>query len=202
MTTAQREDQQLLFHPYNIMLVLLLFGLSMLFLALTLSYAYTKVTMGVGTIQVPPLFYLNTLVLLGSSYTMVRAQRAYLRDDTAEYQKSLQQTIWLSVVFMGLQAITWTWLFKINQVSLSSSTAAGYLYVISIVHLLHVVAGLPFIYLFLKAAKKHMIDPVTVLVYFSDPENRLKLRLLTLYWHFLDLLWIYLVVFLLVMSFF
>ncbi|MFN7325257.1 MAG: heme-copper oxidase subunit III [Chitinophagales bacterium] len=202
MTTAQREDQQLLFHPYNIMLVLLLFGLSMLFLALTLSYAYTKVTMGVGTIQVPPLFYLNTLVLLGSSYTMVRAQRAYLRDDTAEYQKSLQQTIWLSVVFMGLQAITWTWLFKINQVSLSSSTAAGYLYVISIVHLLHVVAGLPFIYLFLKAAKKHMIDPVTVLVYFSDPEKRLKLRLLTLYWHFLDLLWIYLVVFLLVMSFF
>jgi cytochrome c oxidase subunit 3 len=145
---------------------------------------------------------LNTLVLLGSSYTMVRAQRAYLRDDTAEYQKSLQQTIWLSVVFMGLQAITWTWLFKINQVSLSSSTAAGYLYVISIVHLLHVVAGLPFIYLFLKAAKKHMIDPVTVLVYFSDPEKRLKLRLLTLYWHFLDLLWIYLVVFLLVMSFF
>ena len=202
MTTAQREDQQLLFHPYNIMLVLLLFGLSMLFLALTLSYAYTKVTMGVGTIQVPPLFYLNTLVLLGSSYTMVRAQRAYLRDDTAEYQKSLQQTIWLSVVFMGLQAITWTWLFKINQVSLSSSTAAGYLYVISIVHLLHVVAGLPFIYLFLKAAKKHMIDPVAVLVYFSDPEKRLKLRLLTLYWHFLDLLWIYLVVFLLVMSFF
>lgn len=202
MTTAQREDQQLLFHPYNIMLVLLLFGLSMLFLALTLSYAYTKVTMGVGTIQVPPLFYLNTLVLLGSSYTMVRAQRAYLRDDTAEYQKSLQQTIWLSVVFMGLQAITWTWLFKINQVSLSSSTAAGYLYVISIVHLLHVVAGLPFIYLFLKAAKKHMVDPVTVLVYFSDPEKRLKLRLLTLYWHFLDILWIYLVVFLLIMSFF
>ncbi len=202
MTTAQREDQQLLFHPYNIMLVLLLFGLSMLFLALTLSYAYTRVTMGVGTIQVPPLFYLNTLVLLGSSYTMVRAQRAYLRDDTAEYQKSLQQTIWLSVVFMGLQAITWTWLFKINLVSLSSSTAAGYLYVISIVHLLHVVAGLPFIYLFLKAAKKHMVDPVTVLVYFSDPEKRLKLRLLTLYWHFLDLLWIYLVIFLLVMSFF
>jgi cytochrome c oxidase subunit 3 len=202
MTTAQREDQQLLFHPYNIMLVLLLFGLSMLFLALTLSYAYTRVTMGVGTIQVPPLFYLNTLVLLGSSYTMVRAQRAYLKDDTAEYQKSLQQTVWLSVFFMAMQAVTWTWLFKINLVSLSSSTAAGYLYVISIVHLLHVVAGLPFIYLFLKAAKKHMVDPVTVLVYFSDPEKRLKLRLLTLYWHFLDLLWIYLVVFLLIMSFF
>jgi cytochrome c oxidase subunit 3 len=55
--------------------------------------------------------------------------------------------------------------------------------------------GLPFLYLFYRAAKKYMIDPVTVLVYFSDPEKRLKLRLLTIYWHFLDLLWIYLVLF-------
>lgn len=202
MTTQQREDQQLLFHPNNIMLVIMLFGLSMLFLALTISYAYTKIVMGVGTIQVPPLFYLNTLVLLGSSYTMIQAKKAYLQDDTEQYQNSLKYTIWLSLLFMVLQAVTWLWLFNINQVTLASSTASGYLYVISLVHLFHVVAGLPFIYLFYKAAKKRMIDPVTVLVYFSDPEKRLKLRLLTLYWHFLDILWIYLVVFLMVMSFF
>ena len=40
-----------------------------------------------------------------------------------------------------------------------------------------------------------MKEPVSVLVYFSDPEKRLKLRLLTIYWHFLDGLWIYLVLF-------
>ena len=42
-----------------------------------------------------------------------------------------------------------------------------------------------------------MKEPVTVLVYFSDPEKRLRLRLLTIYWHFLDGLWIFLVLFLL-----
>jgi cytochrome c oxidase subunit 3 len=63
------------------------------------------------------------------------------------------------------------------------------------VHLAHVVAGLPVLIRFYVIAKKRMIDPVTVLVYFSDPEKRLKLRLLTVYWHFLDVLWIYLVVF-------
>ena len=202
MTTQEREDQQFLFHPYNVMLVILLFGLSMLFLALTLAYAYTRYTMNISTISVPFMFYVNTLVLLGSSYTMILAKKAYVNDDTTAYQNQLKYTIWLSVLFLGLQAITWLWLFKMNQVSLATSTASGYLYVISFVHLLHVVAGLPFIYWFLRTARKVMVEPVSVLVYFSDPEKRLKLRLLTLYWHFLDILWIYLVVFLLVVSFF
>ncbi len=202
MTAQEREDQQLLFHPFNIMMVILLFGLSMLFLALTVAYAYTKVTMGIESIRVPPLFFLNTLVLLGSSYTMIKAKRAYIDDDTQGYQDQLKYTIWLSLAFLVLQAITWVWLFQINKVSWGSSTASGYLYVISFVHLLHVVAGLPIIYLFWKKAKKAMIEPVSVLIYFSDPEKRLKLRLLTLYWHFLDILWIYLVVFLLVVSLF
>lgn len=200
--TWQKEDQQLLFHPSNILLVILLFGLSMLFLALTISYAYTRVTMGIATINVPPLFFLNTFILLGSSYTMVQAKKAYLNDDTAGYQKQLKQTIILSLIFMVMQAITWYMLFSMNKVYLQSSTASGYLYVVSIVHLAHVVAGLPFLYLFLRTAQKNMVDPVTVLVYFSDPEKRLKLRLLTMYWHFLDILWIYLVVFLLAISFF
>jgi cytochrome c oxidase subunit III len=202
MTTQEREDQQFLFHPYNVMLIILLFGLSMLFLALTIAYAYTRYTMNISTISVPFMFYVNTFVLLGSSYTMILAKKAYVNDDTTAYQNQLKYTIWLSVLFLVLQAITWLWLFKMNQVSLATSTASGYLYVISFVHLLHVVAGLPFIYWFLRTARKVMVEPVSVLVYFSDPEKRLKLRLLTLYWHFLDILWIYLVVFLLVVSFF
>jgi cytochrome c oxidase subunit III len=204
MTTPapQHEDQQMLFHPYNVMMVILLLGLSMLFLALTIAYAYTKISMNISTIAVPPLFYLNTAVLLGSSYTMIQAKKAYIDDQTEHYQNQLKYTIGLSLLFLVLQAITWTWLFKMNAVGLGTSTASGYLYVISFVHLLHVVAGLPFIYLFWRTAKKQMVEPVSVLIYFSDPEKRLKLRLLTLYWHFLDILWIYLVLFLLVMSFF
>lgn len=65
-----------------------------------------------------------------------------------------------------------------------------------VTHLVHVIAGLPFLIAFYHTARKRMVDPVTVLLYFSDPEKRLKLRLLTIYWHFLDFLWLYLVVFL------
>lgn len=189
-----REQDEFLFHPKNVMLFVLLFGLSILFLALTVAYIYTRVTMNVPPVQIPALFIFNTLILLGSSYTMVRARRCYLGDDTEGYQQNLKYTIWLSVVFMIMQTVAWWWLFH-NNIGLNASTTTGYLYLISFVHLAHVVAGLPFLILFYSAAKKRMVDPVTVLVYFSDPEKRLKLRLLTIYWHFLDGLWIYLVLF-------
>lgn len=183
-----------MFHPGNVMLFLLLFGLSALFLALTAAYVYTRVTMRVPPVQLPALFLFNTLILLGSSYTMIRAKRCYLADDTAGYQQNLRYTIGLSLLFMVMQSVAWYWLFH-NNIGLNSSTTTGYLYVISFVHLAHVVAGLPFLILFYRTARKRMVDPVTVLVYFSDPEKRLKLRLLTVYWHFLDGLWIYLVLF-------
>lgn len=195
-SSASYQEQNLAFHPYNIMLMLLLFGLSLLFLALTIGYTYIRVTMSVPPVQLPWLFILNTLILLGSSYTMILARRSYRNDDTEGYQRNLKGTIGLSLLFMVMQGVAWYWLFQINSVGLNASTTTSFLYVLSFTHLAHVIAGLPFLMVFYQSARKRMVDPVTVLVYFSDPEKRLKLRLLTIYWHFLDVLWIYLVAFL------
>ncbi len=188
------QDDNFMFHPGNVMLSILLFGLSALFLALTVAYVYTRVTMEVPPVKLPALFLFNTLILLGSSYTMIQAKKCYLADDTKGYQQNLRLTILLSGLFMLMQLLAWTLLFN-NNIHLNSSTTTAYLYVISFVHLAHVIGGLPFLVAFYRTAKKRMVDPVTVLVYFSDPEKRLKLKLLTKYWHFLDGLWIYLVLF-------
>jgi cytochrome c oxidase subunit 3 len=189
-----QKANEFLFHPKNVMLFILLFGLVFLFLALTISYVYIRVTNGVPPVQVPALFVVNTLILLGSSWTMIQAKRCYLADNTQGYKQSLLTTIYLSVFFTVMQAVAWYWLFQ-NNIYLHSSTTIGFLYVISFVHLAHVLAGLPFLLRLYRAAKKYIVDPVTVLVYFSDDEKRLGLRLLTMYWHFLDALWIYLVLF-------
>ncbi|MBL7828519.1 MAG: cytochrome c oxidase subunit 3 [Saprospiraceae bacterium] len=188
------QQNEFTFHPKNLMLFFLLAGLSLLFLALTVSYVYIRTTNGVPAVHVPFLFIFNTIVLLASSWTMVKAKQAYTNDDTLGYQRNLMRTIQLSIVFMVFQVVAWSWLFRQN-IQLHTSTTTAFLYVISLVHLLHVLAGIPFLFLFYRAAKKQMVDPVTVLIYFSDPEKRLKLRLLTIYWHFLDVLWVYLVLF-------
>lgn len=188
------EYSSFAFHPHNVLLMLLLLGLSILFLALTISFVYTRVEKGVPPLKLPPVFLFNTLILLGSSATMIWAKRAYLADNTRQYQQALVATMALSLLFMIAQFIGWSDLFQ-QKIFINTDNSAGYLYVISGLHFAHVIGGLPFLGMFLYKARKQMKEPVSVLVYFSDPEKRLKLRLLTIYWHFLDALWIYLILF-------
>jgi cytochrome c oxidase subunit 3 len=188
------EYQSFVFHPHNVLLMLLLLGLSILFLALTVSFVYTRIEKGMPPLKLPAIFLFNTLILLGSSATMIWAKRAYLADNTKRYQQALIATMALSVLFMIAQFIGWSDLFQ-QKIFINTDNSAGYLYVISGLHFAHVIGGLPFLGMFLYKAKKQMKEPVSVLVYFSDPEKRLKLRLLTIYWHFLDALWIYLILF-------
>jgi cytochrome c oxidase subunit III len=191
------EYDSFAFHPYNVALTLLLFGITALFLAFSAAFVYTRVQSDLPPLRLPSLFLFNTLILLGSSFAMVWAKRCYQSDDTRNYQRALGATIALSLLFLALQFLAWSQLFG-QDVFIHSDNSAGYLYIISGLHFAHVIAGLPFLLGFLLTARKHMKEPVSVLVYFSDPEKRLKLRLLTIYWHYLDGLWIYLVLFFLV----
>lgn len=189
-----QQNESLIFHPKNIILFLTLAGLTMLFLSLSFAYVYTRTLSKLPPLQLPWLFYVNTLVLLASSYTLWQSKQAYLEDMTGRYQQTLYITISLSLLFLVLQGIAWYSLFNQN-IMIQSDNSAGYLYVISGLHFFHVVAGLPFLIYFSLQAKKYMIEPVSVLVYFSDPHKRLNLRLISIYWHFLDILWVYLMVF-------
>lgn len=192
------SEHNLTFHPYNIILVLVLMGITMLFLALTGAYLYNRVQHPeIPPVQVPWLFMVNTLVLIGSSLTLLQAKKSYLNDDTDSYKNYLVYTIILTLAFLVSQIFAWKSLFSQN-ILVNYNNLASYLYVLSALHFLHVIAGLPFLILFYFTARQKMKEPVSVLIYFSDPFKKLKLKILTLYWHFLDILWIYLALFLFV----
>ncbi|MEM1322068.1 MAG: cytochrome c oxidase subunit 3 [Bacteroidota bacterium] len=188
------EQRSMFFHPYNILLSLVLFSITTLFLAFSAAYIYTRFEARTPPIKLPIIFLFNTVILLASSVSMNWAKQSYKNDNTTTYQMALVTTIVLSLIFMVAQFIGWRQLFG-QEIFINYSNTASYLYVISGLHFAHVVAGLPFLILFLVTAHRRMKEPVSVLVYFSDPEKLLKLRLLTVYWHFLDALWIYLVLF-------
>jgi cytochrome c oxidase subunit 3 len=181
-------------HPYNIMMILLLAGLTMAFLALSGAYIYSRLNTGEPPIRIPLLFVFNTFVLIGSSYTLKWAKKCYENDETANYQRALLATVLLTLTFVALQWVGWGQLIDANT-NIAKGNMKAFVYAISILHAVHILGGLPFMFLFLVTAYRRMKEPVSVLVYFSDPLKRLKLKLLTMYWHFLDILWIYLVAF-------
>ncbi|MCB0640401.1 MAG: cytochrome c oxidase subunit 3, partial [Phaeodactylibacter sp.] len=155
------EYDNFAFHPHNVMLILGLFGITALFLAFSASFIYTRVQSDLPPIKMPPLFLFNTLILLGSSATMVWAKRSYKADSTQRYQLALWATIGLSLLFLVMQFFAWGQLLQQN-IFLTTDNSAAYLYLISGLHFAHVIAGLPFLAVFLYAARKRMREPVSV----------------------------------------
>jgi cytochrome c oxidase subunit III len=186
-----------LIHPQYIIITLVIAGISALFLGFTGAYIYNRVQQGVAPVNIPPLFYFNSILIIASSITLIYAKKRYEMDDTPMFKVALWITLLLTITFLFMQIQAWGQLQAAN-VSLTSSTLASYMYLISGLHFLHLVAGIPFLVYFIHSAHKRMKDPVTVLIYFSDPDKKRELNLLNIYWHFLDGLWLYLILFFLI----
>ena len=82
----ESDYKKLRLHPNKILLTLVLVGITMLFLAMSISYIYQRVTGGISAIQLPYIFLVNAILLMGSSYTLHKAKKAYLNDDTEDYK--------------------------------------------------------------------------------------------------------------------
>lgn len=190
-------ERKYLVHPHYIIITLVITSISALFLGFTGAYIYNRIQQGVAPIQIPSLFYFNSMIIIASSMTLIYAKRRYEEDDTTMFKAALWTTLGLTILFLFMQGQAWLQLIDMN-IHLTSSTLASYMYLISGLHFLHLVAGIPFLAYFIYVAQKRMKNPITVLVYFSDPDRKRTLNLINIYWHFLDGLWIYLICFFLI----
>ncbi|MGB0861792.1 MAG: cytochrome c oxidase subunit 3 [Saprospiraceae bacterium] len=188
------DYKNLILHPYKIMLFFLLISVSMIFVGVIAAYLYQRITMKFEPVRLPYVFLLNACILLLSSYTLNLSHKAYLEDNTEKYKKMLLATLGVTLIFMAAQAASWTWMYNTGQFP-ASGIGGQYIIVFGVLHFVHIFAGLPFFILFIITAYKRMKEPVSVLIYFSDPEKKMKLRLLSVYWHYLDVLWWILVLF-------
>lgn len=188
------KEKKYLIHPSYFLLGLVILGITSLFLAFSFSYLYNRIESGIPPVKLPTLFYTNSLILIATSLILHWTKKQYLLDQTSRYKLGLIIALVLSLLFLGAQLMAYKQLID-SDVLLTQDNMASYLYVISGLHLLHVIAGLPFLVHFLVTAMIKMKSPVSVLIYFSDLQKKRRLNLLLTYWHYLDALWIYLILF-------
>lgn len=182
--------------PFRFMVWLAIAGSVMLFTVLLAAYIIRKTGPGWVDAPLPNVFLLSTLVILLSSLTLHNANSAFLHERFAAYRTNIGTTLALGTLFIVLQ--TWGWRqMVLAGVRLEGNPAGSFVYIISGLHLLHILIGLIFLAIaFLEAARRRQY--VESFVYSVNPPNQLKLRLITLYWHFVDALWIGLFLFLLI----
>lgn len=177
--------------PLLMLLYLGLVGIGVLFLILLGAYIQTRLSSGVptGLYSFPRFFSLSTLVLVGSSYTLSQAARLYRNDDMHALARCLGATFLLGLTFTGLQLMGWRELMQ-QGVYFQGDASGTYVYLISALHVAHLLAGMLFMSaLFLRVL--HVArDGVRTLLFIRNPYRRLQLRLLSMYWHFMGGLWV------------
>jgi cytochrome c oxidase subunit 3 len=139
--------------------------------------------------ELPSYFYVSTAVILLSSVTMIYALRQAKSGSTARSTQALILTLALGLAFAVLQILGWQALHE-NGVFFTgegSNPAGSWVYAITFFHLLHMIAGV--ITLFITTIKSALGKYVQ--------GNTLGIELTSIFWHFLDIVWIFLFTFLL-----
>jgi len=183
------------FSTYTLMMFFAIGSISILFLALTLTYLFsTDLNAGSAPLVLPPIFYVDTAVLAIGSLGLIFAQRAFKGDQIRRYKFCIDLALLAGVTFLMGQVMGWFALSN-KGFGLSEHHSGAFLYVISGIHALHIVGGVVFLgFIFLNASRR-LRDPVLAVVYFTDPLPKARLRLAAYYWHFLGVLWLYLLLF-------
>ena len=134
--------------------------------------------------RIPSFVYVSTVLILLSSLTFSRAKAALKHAEEAGYRLWLLVTLLLGLGFLAAQLLAWRQLVAAG-VYLASNPHSSFFYVLTGLHAVHLLGGilaLAALYLYARRAR--------------GPEAGAKRRALTdvtgLYWHFMDVLWVFL----------
>ena len=176
-------------HPHKTLLYLAIFGSCLLFGFLITAYALKTDDHTFINFRFPKAFVVSLVLLLLSSFSISKALGAFRDDDIKALKHSLGFTLLLGLAFTISQYVGW---YELNQskIYLSGEVSGSYLYVISGLHVLHLAAGLVFLTAMYTQVSNVSRDQVKRLIMVTNPYQRIKLEMLTVYWHFLDALWV------------
>lgn len=160
----------------------------MLFAGITSAYVVRADNGNWLLFDLPNAFYLSTAVIVTSSITLFFALQMAKKNNSKGTTLGLLATFVLGILFAYLQYSGWVELYSKNIVfaGKTANASGSFLYLITFLHLLHLFAGLISVLVTLKNSIKGKYNA----------QNTLGLELCSIYWHFLDILWVYLFLFL------
>lgn len=177
--------------PKKFIMWLFVVSSTIMFGGFTSYYIVFSASKGKGHgLVLPDLFIYSTLILLASSVCLFLAFKALKKGSIARQRLLLWATFALGLGFGYLQIEAWSTLVNTGAFFTNNNAAISMIYVVSGFHLLHIIGGLCFVLFALSGTYKEM----------SFEKRKYRMEIASIFWHFIDILWIYLYVFLLLNS--
>jgi cytochrome c oxidase subunit 3 len=155
-------------------------GILMFFMAFVSAYIVRKDMPHSAWIplQVPRILWLNTFVLIASSFTLARARGRFSAKDEEGFRHWWATSTILGVLFVIGQIIAWHQLAA-QGIFLATNPSSSFFYVFTGAHGVHLLGGiLALLYVQFRATRK--------------VARGTAIEVVSLYWHFMDGLWFFL----------
>jgi cytochrome c oxidase subunit III len=167
---------------YRIAMWILLAAIVMIFVALGSAYIFLSGSAQWQPVRMPKAFILSTGLILISSATIEAARREIHHENSQRYARWLLATLLLGAAFVCSQLVGWKQLVG-EGVYLSGNPHSSFFYLFTGAHGIHLLGGMVALsYLALRARK---------LVFGVSSEKRVAAAdAVSLYWHFMDGLWV------------
>jgi cytochrome c oxidase subunit 3 len=180
VSTQQRNK----IHPHKFTLWVAIGSIIMMFAGLTSAYIVKSGQAGWQEVKPPTIFWFSTGVIIASSITIQSALRSFKQRAMSQFRMLLLLTLVLGLLFVFLQWRGFSFLWN-HGVHFEGSGAGQFLYVIFGLHAIHVLGGV--VALLIMVAKQ----------FFSKVRsyNSVPVEVMATYWHFVDVLWLYLFIF-------
>ena len=174
---------------YKLILLFSMVSMTMMFAGLTSAFVVSKSRVDwLKDFELPPAFYFSTIVIMGCSFTFHLAKKYIQKDNKSATTIFLFATLALGILFVILQFVGFDQIVKQGYyfTGSESSITTTFLYVVAVVHLIHLAGGLISLLIIIYNHFKQKYNS----------SQTLGIELGAMYWHFLDFLWLYLFVFL------
>lgn len=174
---------------YKLILLFAMVSMTMMFAGLTSAFVVSKSRVDwLKDFELPSAFYYSTLVILGCSVTFHLAKKAIQKDNKSVTSTFLFATLALGILFVVLQFVGFGQIVENGYyfTGTESSITTTFLYIVTVVHLIHLAGGLISLLIIIYNHFKQKYNST----------QTLGIELGAMYWHFLDFLWLYLFVFL------
>ena len=155
-------------------------GILMFFMALTSAYIVRRDIPNSNwhALAVPSILWLNTALLIASSFTLARARRLFKENDQEGFRHWWAFTTILGVFFLAGQVIAWRQLASAG-LYLATNPSSSFFYVFTAAHGLHLLGGV-FALAYVLLRPTHRLTKSTAS------------EVVSMYWHFMDGLWVFL----------
>ena len=186
----QTERQPSFASAGTVGMILFLAALFMLFSSSLLGYVWVRYgspkSPPVGSIRLPNELWLSTLLVIAVSIALTVATRRLREGRQRACRNALTASLALAAGFLTVQAPALVRLLQQHQnLRASGLHLYGLIFVLVLLHALHVVGGMVALVIVTLKAHRGVYDRTG-----SGPGAKNPIRLTTIYWHFLDAVWI------------